>query len=216
MSTKPSIVPDWTPSGADVATPSAGEKTNGWQGGARPPAQKFNWFWKHVSLWCEYLSDGVFEDISLVANDHITLSGTGIYKHGARETSFPGRDGNGLSATFGTSGDQQKIFTTSGGLTLHPITGLPAGARILSIDITNFKSSGSNQAVYTLHQYIGSTDTESDHGNVTGTATGPPATDTIASINKVLVADAAYYVSCAAGSTSVQGTSLITVHYDQP
>lgn len=60
MSDKPTAVPDWTPTGGDVVTPSAGEKSDGWQGGQRPPAQKVNWFWELLTQWTIWLADGLF------------------------------------------------------------------------------------------------------------------------------------------------------------
>ena len=131
----------------------------------------------------------------------------------AEESSFVGCDGSGNGASVGTGASKFRISTSSGGATVHPITGLPSGVQITSIDFTSHRSGGSNNATVTLHQYVAATDTETDHGNVTTTATGPPTTDVIAAINKTLIDDATYYVSCVAGATSVQTVASMTVHW---
>lgn len=68
MSDKPTTVADWTPSGADVVTPSAGEKSSGFQGSERPPAQYINWFWELVTQWIIWINNGYLTRASLSDN----------------------------------------------------------------------------------------------------------------------------------------------------
>ena len=75
MSDKPTVVPDWTPTGADVVTPSAGEKSSGFQGSERPPAQHINWFWELITQWIIWVSNGYFTRPSL-ADDSPVLANT--------------------------------------------------------------------------------------------------------------------------------------------
>jgi len=60
MSDKPTILPDWTPTGLDVVVPSSGEKSGGHQPGNRPPAQHVNWFWTNAWLWIEWIKNGLW------------------------------------------------------------------------------------------------------------------------------------------------------------
>ena len=80
MSDKPTEVADWTPTGADVITPAAGEKTSGFQSSQRPPAEYVNWFWELVTQWIVWISNGYFTRPSLTDNTPVVA--------------FTDRDGN--------------------------------------------------------------------------------------------------------------------------
>jgi hypothetical protein len=58
---KPTEVPGWDPDDDDVIEPNAGKKLAGWAPGERPPAQTFNFFWRSVSRWIDYLDEGDLE-----------------------------------------------------------------------------------------------------------------------------------------------------------
>src|SRR5688572_11323076 len=58
MSTKPTELIGWAPSDpADIVEPGASDKTTGFQPDDQPPAGWFNYFWKYVSDWIQYLND---------------------------------------------------------------------------------------------------------------------------------------------------------------
>ena len=88
MATKPSGIPGWVPTGADVVVPSAGEKTSGFQGTQRPPAQYVNWFWELSNQWMDYLNDGDFQGAATFDN---TLNVTGLITADAGVTATSGQ-----------------------------------------------------------------------------------------------------------------------------
>lgn len=51
---KPTEKPDWV---GTIETPSGSKKTAGWFKDERPPFQFFNWFWKLVSEWIDWLDE---------------------------------------------------------------------------------------------------------------------------------------------------------------
>lgn len=57
MAEKPNQLPEWaTDPGADVVEPPEGKKQQGWIQGEKPPAGFFNWFFRLVYLWLDWLS----------------------------------------------------------------------------------------------------------------------------------------------------------------
>lgn len=107
MATKPTQLPRWataaTPDPSSAPAPNGGKQDVGWKTGERPPAYYQNWlqYWNYK--WLEYLNDGALQGphtfnntvgvtglvtasagVTVGANQHITLSGTGEIKHGDR------------------------------------------------------------------------------------------------------------------------------------
>lgn len=93
---KPVQVPTWATdtnystgafSGTPTKTePSTPKKARGWDPGEKPGAQSLNW-WKNLTgAWLDFLnplftSGGGF---TAATNEHVTVSGTGEFKHGDR------------------------------------------------------------------------------------------------------------------------------------
>jgi hypothetical protein len=55
MPAKPGTKPSWLATTFGTAVPSSQKKTDGWFPGEYPPNTFFNWFWKLVSEWIDYL-----------------------------------------------------------------------------------------------------------------------------------------------------------------
>lgn len=133
MSTKPATLPRWADVGGALVTPAAGKLNVGWVPGDRPPAQYKNWlqYWNYK--WIEYLNDGALQGahtfsstvgvtglitatagVTCAANQHVTVSGTGELKHGARTLTLDIAAGqralgtvtyDGLQLTFAASSE---------------------------------------------------------------------------------------------------------------
>ncbi len=101
MAAKPSSLPRWS-SVSGVVEPSSGQKDTGFEGGQFPPAQYFNWLFNLIYQWADYLDDGALvgahsfsglitatAGLTAAANQHVTVSGTGQHKHGARTIAIP-------------------------------------------------------------------------------------------------------------------------------
>jgi hypothetical protein len=81
--------------------PSTSAQQEGWEPGVEPGAQNQNWYQNLVYQWIAWLAAGVLDGtwqftgsvtfdvgLTIAANQNITLSGTGLYKRGARERKF--------------------------------------------------------------------------------------------------------------------------------
>lgn len=108
MSTKPGSLPTWDTTLANVSAITAGHQTNGFLANAMPTSGELNTLFNFYYLWCQYLSDGNFQGtatfsstlgvtglitatggITCAANTHVTVSGTGLYKHGTQTLVIP-------------------------------------------------------------------------------------------------------------------------------
>ncbi len=81
---RPTPTPAWGTTAGRRTEPSAGEKSNGWGGGNRPPAKKVNWLWGILSDWVTYFSE------------FISSGGEFVYQTPIARTKF-------ISAVCGTS-----------------------------------------------------------------------------------------------------------------
>ena len=55
--TRPTELPEWATSGANVLEPSSGKKLAGFLSGERPPAQWFNWLHGLAGQWVAHLDE---------------------------------------------------------------------------------------------------------------------------------------------------------------
>lgn len=111
---KPTTLPEWAtdtdyPAGAEPEAetptkiePSAPQKESGWRPGEPLPAQAQNWFWHLVWQWLSWLHEFFTIDgsdnltipagLTLGEDGHVTVSGTGEYKHGNRTLTLNASD----------------------------------------------------------------------------------------------------------------------------
>lgn len=107
MSAKPSSTYQWATSGP-ITPPTSGKQTAGFAPGERGAAQYFDWLLNGYGQWAQYLNDGVMSGaftfdttvgitglltatagVTVGANNHVTISGTGKYKRGTRIRHIP-------------------------------------------------------------------------------------------------------------------------------
>ena len=197
---KPAALPEWaTDAGADVVEPSTGKKEIGWEAEERPPAQFLNWWQELVYDWLSYLNDGDFEGASTFddtlevtgvlttlstiaanagltasANQDITVSGTGKFKHGDVQLPIPY---HAFTSFFDTANNEPGVIisTSGGGAKRNPavdsagdqearlVVNLPVGARVRQV-ITYWDRGGSSGEGTML---VGTTDITD--GSISGT-----------------------------------------------
>jgi hypothetical protein len=105
---RPSSLPVWATNAnyvggpaigtATCVAPSASAQDEGWEPAQKPGAQNQNWYQNLVYQWVAWLAAGILDGtwqftgsvtfdvgLTIAVNQNITLSGTGLYKRGARE-----------------------------------------------------------------------------------------------------------------------------------
>lgn len=170
MAAKPSAVPEFnSSSGVNNTEPSPQKKASGWAPGEKPKAQYFNWLFRLIWQWIQYLSDGAFSGahtfdstvsvtgalsalstfaatglitatagLTAAVNQHITVSGTGRFKHGALSlpiaaASFQPSDMSGGGTLPILSGGTWTFAGTTPGDRIQAGFSLPVGARLISV-----------------------------------------------------------------------------------
>lgn len=153
MATKPDPAnARWSTDGTNETAPSSGQRDTGWTDQQTAISDYENILHHQAYNWFLYLDDGdlqgphTFDDtvdiaglltasdgITVGANEHVTISGTGRYKHGDMKLLIPGSVAQafGGSATYGTAAGWVVL---SGADLFFPIT-LPVGARIKSFNL---------------------------------------------------------------------------------
>lgn len=138
--------------------PGASRKAEGWEPAAKPPAQEFNWWWNLVGSWVDWLDSFFTIDgsdnltlpagltttagvttgtagVTVGANQHVTVSGTGELKHGDRKVRIPGMAGratDGGTVSYPFSGYDNAIATGSAATLAWPAV-FKDGDRIKSV-----------------------------------------------------------------------------------
>lgn len=85
---KPATVPQFAHTGATPASgivePSPGKKASGFLPAEEPTAEECNWLFMWIYLWFAWLNTILTSGGGLTpaVDEHVTLSGTGRYKHG--------------------------------------------------------------------------------------------------------------------------------------
>lgn len=142
-------------------------------------------------------------DLTLSANKHVTVSGTGLFKHGTKVLSVPAQNGaqNGNAVADGT--------VTSSATAFYTVIPLPVGVHISSVDTTYNRSSGTLTVV---HQKIDSA------GSVTTTALFTDAVNTgwrtnTTALSVTVGAGEKHYIKISGATSLVSG---VAISYDQP
>src|SRR5687767_7427077 len=142
MATKPDIADArWATDETNNTAPSSGQRDTGWTPNQVAVSDYFNVLYLEAYKWFQYLDDGdlsgnhsIDDDLTISANNDVTISGTGKYKHGERTIRMPGRVGVAAPDTMAVVApinNLSKSFTpaSSSGQITFPIM-LPEGARL--------------------------------------------------------------------------------------
>lgn len=231
MAAKPSATTGW---GTGTAIePSAGKKALGWQANERPPAPYLQWLFKRIEDWLAYLKDGALEGahsvsglitatagLTAAANQHVTVSGTGRFKHGDLVKNISPlhfrHDGNWAEAGLVTFGDSGYIVSTGAGRCVIPID-VDEGQRLKSLVFARYGNASSDITAVEVYRMT-SGGAVTDIAAAATTVTDPPASwaDTTVDLTDTTVAagDTFYARITVNGSGLRIGSTRAT--YDRP
>jgi len=136
VSVKPTIVPVFN-TGLVNSSPLTGiHQTNGFANAEIPTSQESNYLFSWLSKWSQYLSDAAFQGassfdttVTLAANQHAVISGTGLYKRGPKVRKLATCLG---SSQYSTTANAQWGAVANGQSIWIPIE-LTEGERLLSV-----------------------------------------------------------------------------------
>lgn len=236
MSAKPGTVPRWANVGGSIVTPSAGKQDVGNVNGERPPAGYENWLKNLYYQWLQYLSDGnltgahtfgstvgitglltATAGVTCGANTHVTISGTGLFKHGTKtlQLSACAFLPDGASTYTRSLG---AITNTSGAMTLEASIPLPTGARILAVRLL-MKDSVTGPTKLTVSLWSNTSNNAGSQVGVSAASAGNATAQTLSlsGLTTVMAATTNYIVAVATST----GTAPCFVYgaevdYDQP
>lgn len=166
-------------------TPVSGKLDIGTLPGERLPAQYDNWYKKWAGDWLQYLSDAAFQGatsfdttVTMGANQHVIVSGTGAHKRGTRMRHIPllaGFQLSGTAMTFGATDDAAGSTATNNVFRI-PIL-VDEGERITLVQSRVQVNAGANTIVLKIYKddQTGATPSRSQLGS-TATSVGSGAT----------------------------------------
>ena len=134
---EPSTLPVWNTDATNRTTPSGGLQAAGYATNAIPTSGNLNWYKNLVYQWVNWFKTVVTADggVTAVANQDITVSGTGDYVHGDRTISVHPVSFSQYAAGGLTSGGGQIWFVSSGSGILYVGLPLKVGDRIKSVSV---------------------------------------------------------------------------------
>jgi hypothetical protein len=102
---KPTDLPAWTSTtSSSIVEPSGAKKILGWLASERPPFSNFNWFWKTVSDWVQWLHD--FES---------TAHAWGAAQEFDYQSLFTGNNNGGRTTLADALGSAHQFYTSDVG-----------------------------------------------------------------------------------------------------
>jgi len=150
---KPLSLPRWADVGGEITVPSSGKQDIGWIA-EKPARQYFNWWMNLVYQWLVYLSNGSFEGassfnstlsvagvltaslgITMGANQHVTISGTGRFKHGNFVRVLTLEPMHGDFTSWSKNAVTGSLTSTAASSIRFRVTGFDTGVRIRSIAV---------------------------------------------------------------------------------
>lgn len=137
------------------------------------------------------------DDVTLAADQHVTISGTGRFKHGAMEVTFPGVDGFGTTAAV--SGTGGGVTTTNISNLIYIPLKLPVGAQLSNIT-AYINNTGAGTRTLDIRQLVFTTGTASSLVSNTTTTTGITTIST--SPTETFVATEQYVAAFTAANTA--------------
>jgi hypothetical protein len=180
----------WDTDGTNMTAPSGGQRDTGIVASAAAVSSYINYLFNQVYLWFVFL-DGLFSAAGAYTapvNEHVTVSGTGRFKHGDDEL--------WIHSTAWEQSQEVDPFvrddtgtvneTGSDGVWTAPLL-LPVGRRVKSIDVYVTTSSTAGTRSATLHS-LTSAAVAATIGTGTSTTISSTVTISIASLPHTLLA----------------------------
>lgn len=154
-------------------------------------------------------SNTITNPLTMAANQDITVSGTGAYKHGDKILPCPPIPGYARSGAIAENTNLIVLSTAAADVWAWPIKGLIIGDRIRSIQIRFVRNTGT--PVLALVKRTGSVSTIASQA----VAAGGLQTVTIAAIDYTLVANEALYIQLTSAA-NLEEIHCADVTYDHP
>lgn len=207
MATKPTVsLSRWADTvSANVTNPPSGSRDTGFVYGDPADEGVMNALLKQLYLWALYLNDGALtgdhtmsgtlgvtglitatSGITAAAGQHVTVSGTGDFKHGDRVLVIPGAAGVGANVTYSATNGG---VTSTAGTTIIFSVPLRQGDMVTSV---TFSRSGDGAVDFTAIDFVISntnSDTNVSLGSTTVTDVGALADTTINLTDTTIAAD---------------------------
>lgn len=153
--------------------------------------------------------------VTASADQHVTVSGSGKFKHGARELCISGANFHPSAET--TDFTRQTYITHNSATDADYVAAipLPVGCRITSIVIYMTHGTGTGNRTYTLYRTALATGTSTDLGNDGDTTSASDVTITLAAINHTILTLNAYtlFIELRESGDIIKGA---VINYDHP
>lgn len=236
MSTKPSSVPTWDSTLANVSAITGGHASNGFLANAKPTSGELNTLFNSYATWIQYLSDGNFSGAatflstlgitglltvsggaSVPTGQNITLVGTADLKHPSRSLMLPAVGPMASGMTFDAT-TPTLLATNSAASAIYIPIPLKVGDRVLSIDF-NRKGNASAYTQVAAIQKVSAAGVVSIVQSAGSVATPTGAVWTVQNVavgSPVAIAAGEQWFASWQPNAVVQSLQGISVNYDRP
>lgn len=214
---KPGTTPTWNTDATNRTTPSGGQLATGFTSGQTIISSYFNYLFFWITSWLVFL-DGIFTSgggATFASGQHVTVVGTGQYKHGDRYLCVGLNDGGKDSTGNATPGGTKSEYMTGGAAPWYVSKEIqiPAGKRITSI--TMYYNNASASSVFGKLFAVSTTGVASDvtNGGVTSSASTGNQNSTTSGLDKQTINTEALYWYAESGHTTSKAYWIkITYH----
>lgn len=154
------------------------------------------------------------------ANTHVTVSGTGLFKHGSVETFLSGllwRDGFFSSPPTGAVAQKGYMYPSGsgGGIFQAPLT-LPVGARVIDLALKLTTDSQAGTRTFNFNRTDLTTNTVTLIATGTTSSISGERTITLSAINHTILTNTNYWLEFEEVASAVDAIKGVVMHHDQP
>lgn len=236
MSTKPTTVPTWDSTLANVSAITGGHATSGFAASAIPTSGELNTLFGYLSQWAQYLNDQNFTGaatfaaavgitglltasggVTLPTGQNINLVGTADLKHPSRSLMLPAIGPMASGMTFDVT-TPTLIATNSAASAIYIPIPLKVGDRVLSVDF-NRKGNASAYTQVAAIQKVTAAGVVSIVQSAGSVATPTGAVWTVQNVavgSPVAIAAGEQWYASWQPNAIVQSLQGISVNYDRP
>ncbi len=236
MASKPSSIVRWGTDQTNETEPTSGQKDTGIVFGEAANSSRMNWILRTLGLWTSYLNDGdltgahtfgstvsvtglltALAGLTAGANQHVTVSGTGKFKHGDVVTTIAGsafQAGATAGAPTLPNTEPGYMLTASGFYRAE--LRIPVGARIRSAVLTLTADATASTRSFKIRRINISTDTAFDVATASSVATSSTYSLTLSAVDHVVEAGYVYVLDFFSGSGAADTLKAAVLTHDQP
>lgn len=144
------------------------------------------------------LNGGVATSFALAANQSITISGTGQYKHGSKQIVVPASAAHSATMTFDSGGTGNGWLATGANQKVYFPFAIQVGKRVVSIDIWYLRNSGT--LTFNFNRVTLSSTSTTTISTTTDTSTSAVTSKSLSAINHTVLNTEQYLVQCVSGA----------------